>query len=150
MIARRMSSKYPSGRRVSERLRGYRDGLAQVGLRPGPISHDAHSQEDAHEVVLGLLDDDGADAVFAANNRAAIGALHAFADSGRRLPMIAFDDFEAAKVVRPQVSVVSQDVARMGALAAEIAIGVLKGRSRATDRTVLGTKLILRGSELPD
>lgn len=135
---------------MSQRLRGYRDGLAQVGVRSGPISHAAHSQEEAHAVVMGLLQEDGADAVFAANNRAAIGALHAFADSGRRLPMIAFDDFEAAKVVRPQVSVVSQDVARMGALAAEIAIGMLQGQVPHSDRTVLGTKLLLRGSERPD
>ena len=135
---------------MSERLRGYRDGLAQAGVRPGPISHEAHSEEEAHEVVTALLEEGSADAVFAANNRAAIGALHAVADAARRLPMIAFDDFEAAQVLRPRISVVSQDVVRMGALAAEIAIGILHGQPPFSDRTVLGTRLILRGSELPD
>ncbi|AQP45584.1 LacI family DNA-binding transcriptional regulator [Tessaracoccus flavus] len=135
---------------MAERLRGYLDGLAQVGLTPGPISHAAHSQEEARGVVSGLLAEGAADAIFAANNRAAMGALHAFADSGGRLPMIAFDDFEAAEVVRPRISVVSQDVARMGALATEIAIRILQGTPPVSDRTVLGTRLILRGSEKPD
>lgn len=132
---------------MAERFRGYRDGLAQVGLSPGPISHAAHSQEEAQAVVGALLAEDAADAVFAANNRAAIGAPNAFADSGRRLPMITFDDFEAAGVARPRVSVVSHDVARMGSLAAEITITLLRGHPLASERTVLGTRLILRGSE---
>lgn len=134
---------------MSERIAGYREGLAEAGLEEGPVRTDAKTVEGAEAAVKDLLGDGDVDAVFAANNRAAIGALRAFASAGRRLPMIAFDDFEAATVVTPAVSVVAQDVARMGSLAAELAISILRGDGAPPARTVLPTELILRGSELP-
>lgn len=135
---------------MAERYRGFAHGLESVGhpLRPEDVRSDAHGTAEARHAITQLIEQGEVDAIFAANNRAAIGALHAFADTGRRLRMIAFDDFEAATLVHPAVSVVSQDVARMGSLAAEIAIGRLRGEADgATSTTVLPTQLILRGSE---
>jgi DNA-binding LacI/PurR family transcriptional regulator len=87
------------------------------------------------------------DAVFAANNRTAMGALRAFRAAGRRLPLIGFDDFEAATLAEPAVSVVAQDVAGMGARAAEAAIARLAGGGGDAATVVLPTRLVLRGSE---
>lgn len=136
---------------MQERRRGYRDALLGASL---PVDEsvefsDAHSVEDATEIVLGILDDRVADAVFAANNRSAVGALRAFRIRGRRLPLIAFDDFEAADIVEPPVSVVSQDIRLMGRRAGEVLLQRLQGLTSPPETTVLSTRLVLRGSELP-
>ena len=132
---------------MAQRFAGYRSGLRAAGLDDDPalVAATAHSPEEALLAVRELLRTREVDAIFAANNRAATGALHAFRERNQRLPIIAFDDFEAATLVAPQVSVVSQDVNRMGQLAVQIAIdGHRDGRT-----VVLPPRLILRGSERP-
>ncbi|GAA2010965.1 LacI family DNA-binding transcriptional regulator [Nakamurella flavida] len=135
---------------MAERYRGYADALAEHGLAPDPalVSAAAHSKDQAAAVVAELMASGAADAVFAANNRASLGAVLAFRESGRRLPLIGFDDFEAAALLTPAVSVVSQDVTEMGRLAAELVLDRLSGAPARSDRLqILPTRLILRGSE---
>ncbi|MGA1836448.1 LacI family DNA-binding transcriptional regulator [Herbiconiux sp. 11R-BC] len=135
---------------MSERHAGYRQALAEVGLPVDEeiVTSSAHSSEDAAAVVGRLLRDERVDAVFAANNRASVGALLAFREH-RRVPLIGFDDFEAALLGDPAVSVVSQDIQEMGRLAAEIVFRRLAGDPVAATTHVLPTRLVLRGSERP-
>ncbi|TQL84701.1 LacI family transcriptional regulator [Microbacterium saperdae] len=135
---------------MSERHRGYLSALEHAGaVHADALVHTrAHSLEDAAAIVTTLLENGSADAIFAANNRAAIGAVLAFRTLGRRVPLIGFDDFEAAPLVTPAVSVVSQDVALMGRTAAELALSRIDGDSSEPTVHTLDTRLILRGSEL--
>ncbi|OAN34418.1 LacI family transcriptional regulator [Plantibacter sp. H53] len=140
---------------MRERLAGYHRALAEADLGgaagTGPIepivSDGAHSVEDAAVVVTGFLATGEVDAVFAANNRAAIGAVQAFATAGRRLPLVGFDDFEAAPLVSPPVSVVAQDVALMGRVAAETLLALIAGEAGPPVTHTLDVRLELRGSE---
>lgn len=136
---------------MQERYLGYARAMAEAGLPEDPelVRTDAHHAEQATAAVRQLLAGTDTDAVFAANNRSAVGALQAFASVGRRVALIGFDDFEGAALVHPAVSVVSQDVAQMGRRAAEILIGRLAGDQSARTTEVLPTTLILRGSENP-
>jgi LacI family transcriptional regulator len=109
----------------------------------------AHTAAEAAEVLTALLATGRIDAVFAANNRASVGAIDAFTRTGTRLPLIGFDDFESAALVRPAVSVVAQDVALMGESAARAVLARLDGGTAAPLTTTLPTRLVLRGSELP-
>lgn len=138
----------PSIYTMSERLSGYRTALEDAGIAVDErlISGDAHSSEDAASAVAALQRSASIDAVFAANNRASVGALLAFREAGR-LPLIGFDDFEAAQLSTPPVSVVSQDIPEMGRLAAELALGRLAGDASPHRTHVLATTLQLRGSE---
>ncbi|XUK61912.1 LacI family transcriptional regulator [Plantibacter sp. RU18] len=147
---------------MRERLAGYHRALAEAGIDEATgtgagaagarglepiVSDGAHSVEDAAGVVTGFLADGAVDGVFAANNRAAIGAVQAFAAAGRRLPLVGFDDFEAAPLVRPAVSVVAQDVALMGQVAAETLLALIGGDAGPAVTHTLDTHLELRGSE---
>jgi LacI family transcriptional regulator len=134
---------------VWERYRGYCSALAEHGLDPAaqPIVADAHTQEDACDRVLKLLSAGTADALFTVNNRLSLGALQAFQIFGSSLPMIGFDDFDAAQLARPELSVVSQDVESMGAYAADLLLRRIGGENGMGETKVLPTKLILRGSE---
>ena len=136
---------------MRERFEGYSAALEDRGLSVDDslVFTDAHSGEQAAQSVRTLLQNSDADAVFAANNRASVGALLAFREEGRRLRLIGFDEFEAAELSEPAVSVVSQDIVEMGRRAAELLIGRLSGETSPTDTHTLPTTLVLRGSELP-
>jgi len=139
----------PAIHTMHERLAGHRRALRGAGLAldDALVRTDAHDADQAGAVVAALLDETDADAVFAANNRAALGALGAFAAAGRRVALVGFDDFEGASLVRPAVSVVSQPVAAMGRRAAEVLVGRLTGDTSPSRTHVLPTTLVLRGSE---
>lgn len=137
-----------------ERYRGYRRGLAAAGqafddslVRLG--LHDSAVAEAAcRDLLAGARDP--VTAVFAGNNRLAIGAEHAIAGQGRRVALVGFDDFELADLLRPPVTVVAQDVDAMGRTAAELLLRRLAGDRRPATRVVLRTRLIMRGSgEIP-
>lgn len=132
---------------MSERLRGFREALENEGAQEGAVVSRAHSVEEAKALVSGLMAEGRSDAIFAANNRAAMGAVLAFREAGTRLPLVGFDDFEAATLADPAVSIVAQDVTRMGTLAAETAIARLAGDESDHKTITLPTRLVLRGSE---
>lgn len=134
---------------MGQRHRGYVEALEESGLPVAPeLTLDAvHRSSQAIRIVADLVTSGAADAIFAANNRAALGALAAFRLTGRRLPIIGFDDFEAADIMVPGFSVVDQDVSQMGELAASMLFSMLDGHVvESTDR-MLATSLVLRGSE---
>jgi LacI family transcriptional regulator len=134
---------------LEQRMLGYQAALADNGMpvRPELVFTHAHTESEARVAVNRLITDTDCDAVFGANNRATIGALWAFRDTGRRLPLIGFDDFDLAQLLQPEVSVVSQDVEQMGTLAARLLIDRLQGRGTEPRDHVLATTLHLRGSE---
>lgn len=135
---------------MADRLAGYRTELAARGLPSGPGLEytTAHDTAEARAIVGQILANDSADAVFAANNRAAVGALLAFRDHGRRLPLVGFDEFETAAVSDPPTTVVAYDVAALGELAARILFARIHGGDEPAAR-VLPATLTRRGSELP-
>lgn len=129
---------------MGERFRGYLQGVGEVD--DAIVRHGAHTIDDARAAVASLLEA-GIDALFTANNRASVGALLAFSDAGRRVPMIGFDEFEAATLASPPVSIANADPAALGRISAERAFALLAGE--AAPDVLLEPDLILRGSELP-
>ena len=135
---------------VAERRRGFRAALAAADVGAGPELTGLHDVAEAARAITSLLLSEAQpDGLFCANNRTSLGALHAFRATGRRIAMVGFDDFEAATVVRPAVSVVSQDVQEMGRRAAEQLMKRINGDRQPPQRVVLPTEVTVRGSERP-
>jgi LacI family transcriptional regulator len=89
-------------------------------------------------------------AVFCGNNRVTVLALRELAAMGVVLPLVGFDDFELADLMTPGVTVIAQDPAKMGRIAAELLFRRLAGEGGPAQRIELETRLIPRGSgELP-
>ncbi|HTW99661.1 MAG TPA: substrate-binding domain-containing protein, partial [Acidimicrobiales bacterium] len=90
-------------------------------------------------------------AVLSANARASIRAVHELHRIGRTdVAFVSFDDFETADALFPAVTVVRQDPAEMGRIAAELLLGRLDGDTSPPRRVLLQTQLLARGSgELP-
>ncbi|MCX6050407.1 MAG: LacI family DNA-binding transcriptional regulator [Chloroflexi bacterium] len=140
---------------AAERYLGYVEGLAMAGLRldPSLVRQDVRNMETAEQAVLELLARENApSALFTAQNLITIGAIHALQRMGRQhqMALIGFDDFLLADLLDPRVSVIAQDPARLGRLAAELLFARLGGDTRPTQQIVLPTRLIARGSgEIP-
>lgn len=97
------------------RLRGYRRALANAGLRwdPSRVEHAEYSERGGYEAMRRLLETQPEiDAVFAANDLLAIGAMEAIAQAGRRVPtdisVVGYDDVRLASLVRPRLTTVRQ------------------------------------------
>lgn len=130
-----------------ERVRGFHEALEAAGIpvdeslmRIGP--HSAEAADEAARELLGLPEPPTA--LFAGNNRITIGALRALAASGRRVPLVAFDDLELAELLALQVTVIAYDPADLGRRAAELLSRRLEGDSRPPQTVILPTKLIER------
>jgi LacI family transcriptional regulator len=88
-------------------------------------------------------------ALFCGNNRSTALALRKLR-TRPGLALVGFDDFELADLVTPATTVVAQDTAGLGRIAAELLFQRLAGDSGPVQRIELPTRLIARGSgELP-
>jgi LacI family transcriptional regulator len=105
-----------------ERLRGYRDALADIpGATPWvlPGDFDEGSGHQAGRRLLAAAQ--RPDAVFAANDMMALGCLFAFSEAGLRVPgdiaVAGFDDIPLARYVHPALTTMRVDIADLGARA---------------------------------
>jgi LacI family transcriptional regulator len=89
-------------------------------------------------------------ALFCGNNRATALALRELRASRLSLALVGFDDFELADLVAPATTVIAQDTAGLGRIAAELLFQRLAGDRDPARRIELPTRLIVRGSgEIP-
>lgn len=141
----------PSYPEFLERFRGYADALDNAGLQLMPaLQVDAISTEEAgRQAATELLARNVPfDAIFAASDLIAIGAIHALQERGIRVPediaVVGFDDVPAASLSNPPLTTVMQDLQLAGevlvdALLAQIQEGRIESK-------VLPTRLVVRRS----
>lgn len=106
-----------------ERLRGYRDALAQLLPNvPEQVLHGDFTEESGYAAVQEMLS--GAqmpDAIFAANDMTAIGCLSALTQVGLRVPqdiaVAGFDDIPTSRFVSPPLTTVRVRIADLGSRA---------------------------------
>src|SRR4051795_8255087 len=103
---------------VQERWRGYSRALRAAGIAPDEqLQADAAPDETDGRSAAEQLLARGVhfDAIFAASDVAAIGAMHALQQAGRSVPetaVVGFDDIPAASLASPPLTTVCQDARR--------------------------------------
>lgn len=137
----------------AERIDGYRDAFADVGIKPDEhlISLGGATRDDGYRATRRLLESaERPTALFTANNFMTLGAMLALADLGVRVPddisLVGFDDLEWTTLVDPPLTVVAQPASELGAVAARRVLARLNGDGGRPRRFKLETKLITRGS----
>jgi DNA-binding LacI/PurR family transcriptional regulator len=134
-----------------DRWRGYCRALRASGIQPDDwLRVDAEpSEESGRAAVAELLARSVAfDAIFAASDVTAIGAIHALQKLGRTIPsevaIVGFDDIPAASLSSPSLSTVAQDPKRAGEALVEALIeGIQTGAAR---NQLLPVRLTVRDS----
>ena len=123
------STHYPE---FLDRYRGCGQALASAGAEVDPLLQvDAESSEaSGHAAACELLQRAHPfDAVFAASDLIAIGAVQALSEHGVRVPedvaVVGFDDIPAARISTPALTTVCQDTTRAGELLVESLIGLI-------------------------
>ena len=142
------SPQYPE---FLERWRGYAAALAEAGLAPdAALQADAISTEKSgHDATVRLLQAGMAfDAIFAASDLIAIGAMRALGEAGRLVPravaVVGFDDLPAACLASPPLTTVMQSPRRAGQVLVETLLQQIAGD--AVGNAVLPVQLVVRGS----
>ena len=140
---------------AAERLRGYRETLAQHGLAEDLdlVRHPRFRGVDAYETTCELLrGSNPPTALFASQNLISVGAVRAVHALGlqHEVAMVSFDDILLADALDPGLTVVAQDPHTLGRTAAELVFSRLDGYDGPSRQVVVPTQLIERGSgELP-
>jgi LacI family transcriptional regulator len=136
---------------AGERLASYHETLARHGVEVDPalVHGDVRSAEQARGLVHWLLTaHDPPTALFTARNVLTIGAVQALRDRGlnRRVALAGFDDFPMSDQLDPAVTVVRQDVERIGRTAAELLFARMDGSDVPVRHLVLPAQLVPRES----
>ena len=127
----------------------YRGLCAALGDVPA-YQLDAITTEEAGYAACRALQDRCADfdAIFAASDLIAMGAMRALAEAGRRVPqdvkIVGFDDIPAASVTNPPLTTIVQDLKGAGELLVETLMARIEERDPPPP--TLPTRLVARGS----
>lgn len=138
---------------AADRLEGYRLALADGGLpvdRGLELSGDFDRETALHRTADLLRRHPDVDAIFAASDPMAIGALQALRAAGRSVPddvaIVSFDDSALALSAEPSLSSVRQPIEEMGREMARLLTRMVTFRDRVARRVILATELVVRAS----
>lgn len=138
---------------TEERLRGYHAALAGAGVLPSPelVEHADFRLASGHAAALRLLSlPRPPTAIFAFNDRMAIGAMRAAAGRGLHVPadlsVAGYDDTTEAAIAVPALTTVRQPLAELGRTAVSLLLRQMDNRRLEPLRVELATRLVVRDS----
>ncbi|ANZ43361.1 hypothetical protein BBK82_37950 [Lentzea guizhouensis] len=135
------------------RIAGYRSALRLAGVATDSalVRHGDFGYEQGRLQTDALLDlPVPPTAIFAANDLQALGAYEALRDRRLHIPedisVVGFDDVPFAAWTSPPLTTVKQPLRRMGVLAAQTLVCLMRGEQVESPRTRMATNLVVRGS----
>ncbi len=136
-----------------DRLAGYRDALEAAGMkRDESLEAFGDFTQDAGIATMKrlLAARPDIDAVFAASDLMAAGAITVLDAAGRRVPedvaVVGYDDSAIAVTLRPPLTSVRQPIEEMGHEMARLLIDIVEGGDPVPRRVILATNLVPRAS----
>ena len=136
---------------AAERHRGYVEELTARGIKIDEriVRLDVRGIEKAEATLTELMSDSHPPtAVFTGQNLITIGAFRALRRLGlhKRVALIGFDDILLADLLDPGITVIAQDPAAIGRVAAEVLFRRLDGDRSPSQHHIVLTRMIMRGS----
>ncbi|KJY30608.1 LacI family DNA-binding transcriptional regulator [Streptomyces sp. NRRL S-495] len=135
------------------RLAGYRQGLAAAGLPADErlVATGDFTEDGGRRAMRELLERcPDVDAVFAASDLMAVGALAVLRARGLDVPgdvaLVGVDDSPVARHLDPPLTTVRQPIEEMGRTMAGLLLRQIAGEAAEPSRLVLPTELVVRGS----
>ena len=134
-----------------DRLSGFVEGLALrgLGLHPDLRADGDFSGESGYRAMQRLIPN-RPDAVFAASDTMAAGALRALHEAGIRVPediaLMGFDGLPASERAVPPLTTIRQPVSETGARAVQMLNGLISGELHRPHVEIMPVELVVRGS----
>lgn len=139
------------GAASADRLEGYKKALIERGRNPDQslITEGDFTEAGGYYAMQQLLPA-RPDAVFAASDLMAIGAMRAVLEAGLGIPQdvafVGYDDVSVARYANPQLTTIRQPIARFGVNAVEVLIDLIENGIHPARRIIMDTELIIRES----
>ncbi len=136
---------------TADRLEGYTKALSTAGisLDEALISEGAFTEISGYNAMHKLIEA-RPQAVFAASDSMAVGAMRAVQEAGLRIPediaFIGFDDVPLATLTKIQLSTIRQPILKFGIKAVELLIDIIENGQKPARRIIMDTELIIRDS----
>lgn len=137
----------------NERLRGYRQALAQHQLPYDSdlVAHCDYSEASGYAQMVRLIQSlNPPDGIFAVSDRLAIAAIKALKDYDKRIPedvaIVGFNNDPVTSVVNPPLTTIDQNAEQMGETAAQLLFRQFQEPNASTEKIVLKTRLLERKS----
>lgn len=133
------------------RYQGYLSALEQrnVPFSPDLVVEGDFSEMSGYTCMQKLLGRQ-VDGVFIASDSMAYGAMRAIREANLRIPediaVIGFDDLPASARTTPALTTVRQPILRMGSIAAEILVDIIRYPKTQPRHVILPTELVIRES----
>jgi len=139
-----------------DRLAGYYQALVQAGLDfdPALAASGDWSATSGYQATQRLLEAGRPfSAIFAQNDRMAVGAIRALREAGRRVPddvsVIGFDDIPLASYFDPPLTTLRQPMEESGQRAVRLLIETIQNPDRPPEQVLTHARLIERASCAP-
>jgi DNA-binding LacI/PurR family transcriptional regulator len=135
-----------------DRRAGYRQAMSDAGLLDRTLEEAGDfTRESGYAAMRSLLARrPDLDAVFAASDQMALGAMRALREAGRRVPqdvaVVGFDDSPAAAAAEPPLSSVRWPLDEMAREMTRLLLRAIEDRSLPPRGVLLATRLVPRAS----
>jgi LacI family transcriptional regulator len=141
----------PGSAETMDRVEGYQKALLERGRNvEGELIAEGDFTEAGGYYAMQKLLPAKPDAVFAASDLMAIGAMRTVREAGLKIPedvaFVGFDDVAIATYADPQLTTIRQPIVRFGFNAVEILIDLIENGIEPARRIIMETELIIRDS----
>jgi LacI family transcriptional regulator len=133
------------------RLQGYRKALREAGMpyESNLVVEGCFDEASGYRSAIVLLEQN-IDAIFAASDMMALGAMRALAEQGVKVPedvaVVGFDDMPFASHTKPSLTTIRQPIVELGADAARALIWLVEGRLIEPYQVIFPAYLVVRES----
>ncbi|PPK65350.1 LacI family DNA-binding transcriptional regulator [Actinokineospora auranticolor] len=134
-----------------DRLAGWQRGMAEAGRPDDLVAYSDFSVDGGAAAMAELLEEHpDIDAVFAAADIIAVGALRTLSERGKRVPedvaVVGFDDSVLATTTTPKLTTVRQDIEELGRTTTARLLAQLSAEADLPRSLLLPTRLVVRES----
>jgi LacI family transcriptional regulator len=145
-----------SSQSACDRDLGYRLALESAGIVANPqlVAEGDYSHRSGYLAMKQILSAGCPfTALFAHNDRMAIGAISALGEAGLRAPedvsVVGYDDIPEAEFANPPLTTIHQPMVDVGAAAARLLIKMVEDPGAAPEQILFETELVWRSSVIP-
>jgi LacI family transcriptional regulator len=138
---------------ATNRLAGYQEELAASGIAFDPtlVKQGDWQVQSGYSATQQLLASrERPTAIFAANDLMALGAIYATQEAGLKVPddlaIVGYDDRDFAGFVRPALTTVQMPCEKMGHVAAESLLSLIRGEIKVVEPALVRGDLVIRQS----
>lgn len=134
-----------------DRYQGYLKALQETdhALRPELVAEGDFTEESGYTAMKRLLKYKP-DAVFAASDTMAYGAMRALREANLEIPkdvaVVGFDDIPGSSRTAPPLTTVRQPITQMGSKAVDLLINLIETGTKSTEGVIMDTELVVRES----